>query len=83
MNVEFPYKNNLPKNEIDIIVNTGDKLLFVECKTRICDNTNIDKFSAAVKNYGGMASKALFVSNMPMDDKPIENVSKMALCILL
>lgn len=72
MNVEFPYKNNLPKNEIDIIVNTGDKLLFVECKTRICDNTNIDKFSAAVKNYGGMASKALFVSNMPMDDKPIE-----------
>ena len=72
MNVEFPYKSNLPKNEIDIIVNTGNRLLFVECKTQIPDNTNIDKFSKAVRNYGGMASKALFVTESEMKDRTIE-----------
>ena len=68
LNVEFPYRNNNPKNEIDIVVNTGKRLLFVECKTQIKDKTNIDKFSKAVKNYSGMASKALFVSYAPLED---------------
>lgn len=50
-----------PKNEIDIIVDTGDKALFVECKTNIKNTTDIDKFNTAVRNYGGSGSKALFV----------------------
>ena len=50
-----------PKNEIDIIVDTGDKALFVECKTNIHNTTDIDKFNTAVRNYGGSGSKALFV----------------------
>lgn len=63
MNVKFPYESQRnPKNEIDIIVNTGDRLLFVECKTQIADITDIDKFRTAVKNYGGMACKSLFVT---------------------
>ena len=62
MNANFPYKNNNPKNEIDIIVNTGNRLLFVECKTQINDITDIDKFRTAVKNYGGMGCKALFIT---------------------
>ena len=68
LNCKFPASNNAPKNEIDIIVNAGDKLLFVECKTQIHEITDIDKFSAAVKNYGGMSSKALFVTDAPMSD---------------
>lgn len=72
MNVEFPYKSNLPKNEIDIIVNTGKRVVFVECKTQIPDNTNIDKFSKAVRNYGGMACKALFITESTMTDRTIE-----------
>ena len=72
MNVKFPYKNNNPKNEIDIIVNTGNKLLFIECKTQIFDNTDIDKFASAVKNYGGMGTKALFITREPMSDLAIE-----------
>ena len=62
LNVTFPYQNGTPKNEIDIIVNARNKLLFVECKTQIFDITDIDKFRSAVKNYGGMSSKALFIS---------------------
>lgn len=57
-----------PKNEIDIIVNMGTKLLFVECKTQIANSTDIDKFRTAVKNYGGMGSKALFITDNIMTD---------------
>lgn len=64
MNVKFPYTDGKDKNEIDIIVNMGNKLLFVECKTNIFDNTDIDKFRTAVKNYGGMGSKALFIADV-------------------
>lgn len=72
LNSVFPYRNNTPKNEIDIIVNVGYKLLFVECKTKIFDYTDIDKFRSAVKNYGGLSSKAIFISLESMDAKTIE-----------
>ena len=73
MNVRFPYsESNNPKNEIDIIVNTGNKLLFVECKTQISDITDIDKFRTAVKNYGGMGAKALFITLDKMKDTAAE-----------
>lgn len=61
-----------PKNEIDIIVNTGSKILFVECKTKITTSTDIDKFRTAVKNYGGLGSKALFVTDSPMTELNLE-----------
>lgn len=60
-NVMFPYRNGNAKNEIDVLVSDGTKLLFVECKTQIYDVTHIDKFRTACKTYGGTASKALFV----------------------
>ncbi len=75
MNVKFPYKNNNPKNEIDVIVNTGVKLLFIECKTQIFDNTDIDKFASAVKNYGGMGTKSLFITMAPMSEQAVEKCS--------
>lgn len=72
LNCIFPLKNtndvDHPKNEIDIIVNVGTKILFVECKTHIQNSTDIDKFRTAVKNYGGMGSKALFVTDNNMTD---------------
>lgn len=72
MNVVFPYNNEQPKNEIDVIVNTGRKLLFVECKTRIFSNTDIDKFTSAVKNYGGLGAKAIFITLENMASQAIE-----------
>ncbi|MDR1983549.1 MAG: DUF1887 family protein, partial [Prevotellaceae bacterium] len=68
LNCIFPAKNKSAKNEIDIIVDTGAKLLFVECKTQIRNITDIDKFHSAVKNYGGLGSKALFVTDALMDE---------------
>lgn len=66
--VRFDFANSMKmKNEIDIIMNTGNKLLFVECKTKILHLTDLDKFSNVVKTYGGTGSKALFVSYFGID----------------
>lgn len=69
MNVIFPYKSEESKNEIDIILSAEGKLLFVECKIKVFERTDIDKFSSAVRNYGGMGSKAIFVSYDRIDSK--------------
>ncbi len=68
LNCHFPFKPKVDKNEVDIIVNTGTKILFVECKTQITKPTDIDKFRSVVKGYGGMGSKGLFVTDAPMID---------------
>ena len=57
-----PYNNGEDKNEIDIIVNTGIKLLFVECKTQISDIKDVDKFRNVTKNYGGFGAKSVLVT---------------------
>lgn len=75
LNTIYPYNNKYPKNEIDIIVNTGYKLIMIECKTQIYDNTDIDKFNTAVKNYGGLGSKALFITDAKMKPEAIEKCS--------
>lgn len=66
LNCIFRNTHNLPKNEIDIIVNTGQKLIFVECKTQVAKSVDVDKFNSAVRNYGGLGSRPLFVTNSPM-----------------
>lgn len=66
LNCTFRSEQNVTKNEIDIIVNTGSKLIFVECKTQVFNITDIDKFRSVVRNYGGLGSKPLFVTNWEM-----------------
>ena len=68
LNCHFPFRPNVDKNEVDIIVNTGTKILFVECKTQITHTTDIDKFRSVVKGYGGTGSKGLFVTDARMSD---------------
>ncbi len=72
MNAAINYANTTRTvNELDIIVKTRhDKLLFVECKTQIYDSTAIDKFNDVVKKYGGMGSKRIFITDVPLKDLP-------------
>lgn len=72
MNCIFRNLKFLPKNEIDIIVNTGSKLIFVECKTQIANTTDVDKFRSAVRNYGGLGSKPLFITYSQMRPEGLE-----------
>ena len=68
LNCKFPYRENIDKNEVDIIINTGSKVLFVECKTQITKSVDIDKFRSVIKTYGGMGSKGIFITDEKMSD---------------
>ena len=70
LNCIFPLKGGLLKNEVDIIINTDVKPVFVECKTSVHTATDIDKFATVVSNYGGAACKAVFITDQPMKDLP-------------
>ncbi|MCF0182605.1 MAG: DUF1887 family protein [Muribaculaceae bacterium] len=72
LNCTFPDKNNAPKNEVDVIVNAGTKIFFIECKTQISKITDIDKFRSVVKNYGGTASKGVFITEANKKDNAKE-----------
>lgn len=67
MNCKFESKNRKEKNEIDIIVVTENKLMFVECKTQVKKSTDVDKFNSVCHNYGGIGSKSLFVTDAVME----------------
>jgi len=52
----------LDKNEIDILINTGQKILFIECKSGKVTQSDINKMRAIGKFYGGISSKSILVS---------------------
>lgn len=61
---ELPFRsdNKSLKNEIDILINTGSRLIFVECKSGNIKQEDINKMKIIKQTYGGVISKALLVS---------------------
>lgn len=57
------------KNEVDILVNIGTKLLFVECKSGTFNSSHLQKCRTVKSLYGGEKSKAVLVSASPKDYK--------------
>lgn len=49
------------KNEIDIILNTGKNLIFVECKSGNVNQSDLNKIKSVNKLYGGISSKSILV----------------------
>ena len=64
INCELPFKTDLnsTKNEIDILLNTGNKLIFVECKSGNIKQEDINKMKVIKQTYGGVISKSILVS---------------------
>jgi len=58
---ELPFKtdNHELKNEIDILVNSGNKLIFIECKSGKIRQEDINKMKIVKDVYGGVISKSL------------------------
>ncbi len=50
------------KNEIDVLVNLGTTMLFIECKSGIVTRDNIRTLNDARQTYGSYQSKAVIVS---------------------
>lgn len=64
-NVRFEPKaeaERYDKNEVDVLVNIGNRLLFVECKSGMFDQDNLYKLSSVSHTYGSYKSKSVIVS---------------------
>jgi Domain of unknown function (DUF1887) len=74
MNVHFPVLAKIEdnKNEVDVLINDGGKLIFVECKSGFVKTTDIDRIEIRKKTFGGLVSESIlatrFVLN-PLDAK--------------
>ncbi|QHI38661.1 hypothetical protein IMCC3317_40550 [Kordia antarctica] len=53
---------NIDKNEIDILINTGQNVFFIECKSGIILQSDINKIKTVGRFYGGISSKSILVS---------------------
>lgn len=64
INCELPFKtdNKIMKNEIDVLINTGKKLFFIECKSGNVKQEDINKMRVIKEIYGGIISKSILVS---------------------
>lgn len=75
-NTIIPRTDNLSsKNEIDIILDTGVKMFFFECKTNVHDIKDIDKFRNVVKNFGGLSAKGILVTYYEPNKNVMEKCS--------
>lgn len=68
--------NEVVKNEIDILVNIGNVLLFVECKSGMVTQDTIYKAQTVRDVYGGDKSKAVLASYCPIKDELKEKASE-------
>tara|TARA_R110002072_G_scaffold92432_3_gene205722 strand:+ start:2719 stop:3813 length:1095 start_codon:yes stop_codon:yes gene_type:complete len=60
--IKSSQNDKLDKNEIDILLNTGQNILFLECKAGIVTQSDINKIRTVSKFYGGISSKSILVS---------------------
>lgn len=85
-NVRFsPRDTNLKvldKNEIDILVNTGNKLLFVECKSGMITQDNINKMSVIRQTYGSDKSMSVLISFFPIRQDLFEKAHEAKLNVI-
>ena len=63
---------NMDKNEIDIFINTGHNVFFIECKSGIVTQSDLNKIRTVSKFYGGISSKSILVSFYKPKDHLIE-----------
>ena len=64
MNVKFPVLKDveLDKNEVDILINDGGKLIFVECKSGDVKSDDINSIRVRKETYGGLISENILVT---------------------
>jgi hypothetical protein len=68
MNVKFPVLKDvkLDKNEVDILINDGGKLIFVECKSGNLYPEAINSIKVREETYGGEIGKSLLITRFDM-----------------
>lgn len=59
--LNFKSDKKVTKNEIDILINTGKKLIFIECKSGLVKQEDVNKMKIVKQTYGGIISKSILV----------------------
>jgi hypothetical protein len=79
LHCELHFKNDKKalKNEIDILINTGNKLIFVECKSGNIKQEDINKMKIVKQTYGGIISKSLLVSRFMPSQSVLEKCKEL------
>ncbi len=60
------------KNEVDVLLNSNQELIFIECKSGNVTQNDIYKIDAVRETYGGDISHAVLASYYPLDNDIIE-----------
>lgn len=83
-NVVFESKKDedKDKNEIDVLVNTGNKLLIIECKSGKVIMDNINKMSSIRKVYGSEKSKSVLMPFWPVRKDLYEKIRENNLSLI-
>lgn len=80
MNVELNYKvNSEVKNEVDVLVNTGHQLLFLECKSGLVQAADVNKMKAVRNTYGGLAAKSILICRNYPPQRTIEKCADLGI----
>ena len=79
VNCVLPFKTDTKtaKNEIDILLNTGKKLVFIECKSGNVKQEDINKMKVIKQIYGGLISKSILVSRFLTNTTIIEKCKEL------
>jgi hypothetical protein len=79
INCELPFKtdNKVMKNEIDILINTGKKLFFIECKSGNVKQEDLNKMRVIKQTYGGIISKSILVSRYMPNSNILEKCKEL------
>lgn len=60
------------KNEVDVLLNDEQKLIFIECKSGQVTQDDVYKIDAVRETYGGDISRAVLASYYPVNDELLE-----------
>jgi|JI10StandDraft_1071094.scaffolds.fasta_scaffold28361_5 hypothetical protein len=62
LRIKSKIDSTLDKNEIDIVLNTGKNLVFIECKSGEVTQHDVNKIKAVRDLYGGISARSILVS---------------------
>jgi hypothetical protein len=83
---ELPFKGDksATKNEIDILLNVGRKMIFVECKSGMVKQEDINKMKIVKDTYGGFIAKSILVCRYMPQPGIVEKCRELdiELCVL-
>lgn len=65
-------ENTQSKNEVDVLVNGQQKLIFIECKSGQVTQNDIYKIDGVRETYGGDISRAVLASYYPVENYLLE-----------